>query len=287
MTNRIETDKGGSDYLACKDMILHETEYKIIKQITSDHVFLYRADIKRIHVCAIMKILQGVMTMIPEILLAEDDEQIREAMTDFFLDKGADVLHLTTAADGAEALDLIRAKHFDLLILDVMMPNIDGFTLCRQIRAHSDVLILFLTARAREEDVLYGYSLGCDDYIVKPFLLSALYAKCAAFVKRTEGIPDHILTCGAIRLDLRKLTCFVHETEVELTPKGFAILRYLMEHPGWVVSRDTLLDHVWGADYFGLDRTVDNHIKRLRKALGSAGGQIHTVVGRGYKLTET
>ena len=90
--------------------------------------------------------------MIPEILLAEDDEQIREAMTDFFLDKGADVLHLTTAADGAEALDLIRAKHFDLLILDVMMPNIDGFTLCRQIRAHSDVLILFLTARAREED---------------------------------------------------------------------------------------------------------------------------------------
>ena len=103
--------------MACKDMILHETEYKIIKQIASDHVFLYRADIKRIHVCAIMKILQGVMTMIPEILLAEDDEQIREAMTDFFLDKGADVLHLTTAADGAEALDLIRAKHFDLLIL--------------------------------------------------------------------------------------------------------------------------------------------------------------------------
>ena len=139
-------------------------------------MFLYRADIKRIHVRAIMKILQGVMTMIPEILLAEDDEQIREAMTDFFRDKGADVLHLTAAADGAEALDLIRAKHFDLLILDVMMPNIDGFTLCRQIRAHSDVLILFLTARAREEDVLYGYSLGCDDYIIKPFSLAALFA---------------------------------------------------------------------------------------------------------------
>ena len=219
------------------------------------------------------------------VLLAEDDAQIREIIGDYFSAKGG--LHLTTVPDGSAALNALAENQFDLILLDVMMPGIDGFSLCREIRAKSDVPLMFLTARAREEDILYGYALGCDDYIVKPFLLSALYAKCAAFVKRTEGIPDHILTCGAIRLDLRKLTCYVHETEAELTPKGFAILRYLMEHPGWVVSRDTLLDHVWGADYFGLDRTVDNHIKRLRKALGSAGGQIHTVVGRGYKLTET
>lgn len=273
--------------MACKDMILHEKEYKIIKQIVSDHVFLYRADIKRIYVCAIMKILQGVMTMIPEILLAEDDEQIREAMTDFFLDKGADVLHLTTAADGAEALDLIRTKHFDLLILDVMMPNIDGFTLCRQIRAHSDVLILFLTARAREEDVLYGYSLGCDDYIVKPFSLAALFAKVQTMLRRANGtVCKHELSCGGIRMDLVTMAVTADGDPVVLAPKEYELLRCLLENKAQVLSRDQLLDRVWGTDYFGADRVVDNHIKKLRHALGNAGRQIRTVFTKGYQLTE-
>ncbi len=228
--------------------------------------------------------LRGVRFM--NILMIEDDLQICEVTSKFFTNKGAAV---TTVTDGKAALEICGGNldAYSLVLLDIMLPGADGFTICRSIRRNSNIPVIFITARGLEEDILRGYALGCDDYIVKPFLLSALYAKCAAFVKRTEGIPDHILTCGAIRLDLRKLTCYVHETEAELTPKGFAILRYLMEHPGWVVSRDTLLDHVWGADYFGLDRTVDNHIKRLRKALGSAGGQIHTVVGRGYKLTET
>ena len=219
------------------------------------------------------------------ILMIEDDLQICEVTEKYFGNKGASV---TTVHSGAEALALDRAalEGYSLVLLDIMLPGADGFTVCRSIRRHSDIPVLFITARGLEEDILRGYALGCDDYIVKPFLLSALYAKCAAVVKRTEGRTDSELVCGAIRLDTRKLTCFVGTEEAELTPKGFAILRYLMEHPGWTVSRDMLLDCVWGEDYFGMDRVVDNHIKRLRKALGSAGKQIHTVIGRGYKLTE-
>ena len=225
--------------------------------------------------------------MIPEILLAEDDEQIREAITDFFLDKGADVLHLTTAADGAEALERMREQHFDLLILDVMMPNIDGFTLCKEIRAQSDVLILFLTARAREEDVLYGYSLGCDDYIIKPFSLAALFAKVQTMLRRAKGtVCNSTLECGSIRMDLLTMTVTADGRQVELAPKEYELLRCLLENKGKVLTRDQLLDRVWGTDYFGSDRVVDNHIKKLRHALGDAGKQVRTVITKGYQLTD-
>ena len=219
------------------------------------------------------------------ILLIEDDLQICEVTVKYFTNKGA---HITAVHNGADALRIAEEglDGYSLVLLDIMLPEADGFTVCRAIRRVSDIPVLFITARGREEDILRGYDLGCDDYIVKPFMLSALYAKCSAIVKRTEGSDDTVLVCGAIRLDTRKLTCSVNGEEVELTPKGFAILRYLMEHQGWNVDRDTLLDRVWGSDYFGADRVVDNHIKRLRKALGSAGSQIHTAVGRGYRLTD-
>lgn len=225
--------------------------------------------------------------MMPAILLAEDDEQIREAITDFFLDKGEGLLSLTTAADGAEALSLIRAQHFDLLLLDVMMPNVDGFTLCKQIRATSDVLILFLTARAREEDVLYGYSLGCDDYIIKPFSLAALFAKVQTMLRRAKGsVCDSTLSCGAIRMDLLTMTVTADGSAAVLAPKEYELLRCLLENKGKVLTREQLLDKVWGIDYFGTDRVVDNHIKKLRHALGSAGRQIRTVITKGYQLTD-
>ena len=219
------------------------------------------------------------------ILLIEDDRQICEVTAKYFSNRDAAV---TIVQNGGDALARVEAglDGFSLVLLDIMLPGADGFTICREIRRRSNIPVLFITAKGREEDILHGYDLGCDDYIVKPFLLSALYAKCCAVVKRTEGVPDNVLTCGAIRLDLRRLTCYVNDAEIELTPKGFAILRYLMKHPGWIVSRDTLLDRVWGEDDFVIDRVVDNHIKRLRKALGSAGIQIHTVIGRGYKLME-
>ena len=219
-----------------------------------------------------------------KLLLIEDDLQICKVIQKFFSDQGTEI---TAVHDGDTALRVAtELKNYSLVLLDIMLPGVDGFTICRAIRKNSEIPVIFITARGREEDILRGYALGCDDYIVKPFLLSALYAKCTALVKRTAGRPDRVLTCGEIRLDTGKLTCYVGEREVELAPKGFAILYYLMEHPGWVVDRDTLLRKVWGEDYFGVDRVVDNHVKRLRKALGPAGAQIHTVFGRGYKLTE-
>lgn len=221
------------------------------------------------------------------ILLAEDDAQIREIISDYFTHKSEDSICLSCAPNGTAALELLQNTEYDLILLDVMMPGIDGFSLCREIRAKSDVPILFLTARAREEDLLYGYELGCDDYVIKPFSLAALYAKCMALLKRASGtilIPE--LVCGRIRMNLRTLDVTADGRHVVLAPKEFALLKYLLEHKNWVVSRDMLLDRIWGADYFGSDRVVDNHIKKLRKALGDAGEQIRTVITKGYRLTE-
>ena len=220
-----------------------------------------------------------------KILLIEDDLQICEVTKKYFTNKGAGI---TAVHNGSAALEMAEKglEEYSVVLLDVMLPGADGFTVCRSIRRHSNVPVIFITARGHEEDILHGYDLGCDDYIVKPFLLSALYAKCSAIVKRAEGSSDSVISCGAIRLDTRKLTCFVDDEEIELTPKEFSILSYLMEHQGWIVDRNTLLNKVWGEDFFGIDRVVDNTIKRLRKKLGSAGAQIHTSVGRGYKLTD-
>lgn len=221
-----------------------------------------------------------------KILLVEDDSSIREVIEDYFSAKG-DAMQLVCVPDGEQGLEQITRGGYDLVMLDIMLPHIDGFSLCREIRRSSEVPVLFLTARAREEDVLYGYELGCDDYIIKPFSLAELYAKTNALLKRAKGtVISRELVCGAIRIDLLTLQVTVNGEEAELAPKEFALLKYLIEHKNWVVERDTLLNKVWGYDYFGGDRVVDNHIKKLRKALGSAGGQIKTVIKKGYKLTE-
>ena len=222
-----------------------------------------------------------------KILLIEDDIEMCEIIRNYFAEKGTEVF---SVQNGTDASDLIREEihRYALVLLDIMLPGTDGFSLCRQIRMqNSEVPVIFITARGSEEDILSGYDLGCDDYIVKPFLLSVLYSKCEALVRRA-GLPmgSRLLTCGDISLDTRTLRCFAGGEEVDLPPKEFAILRYLLEHENWIVSRDALLDRVWGYDYFGSDRVVDSHIKKLRKALGSAGSQIKTLVGRGYKLTK-
>ncbi|MBR3421173.1 MAG: response regulator transcription factor [Ruminococcus sp.] len=220
-----------------------------------------------------------------KIFLVEDDAEICDIINEYFGNKGVEVV---AVENGGEALDMITdgLGDFDLVLLDIMLPEIDGFTLCRQLRRKSSIPVIFITARGREEDILSGYDIGCDDYIVKPFLLSVLYSKCESLVRRAGSIADNTLTCGSISLDTRTLRCTADGAEVELPPKEFAILRYLLEHEDWVVTRDDLLNRAWGYDYFGSDRVVDNHIKKLRKALGSAGAQIKTLVGRGYKLTK-
>lgn len=220
-----------------------------------------------------------------KILLIEDDLQICEVIEKYFSNKGTEIHSVHNGSDAMEKISDGLEK-YSLVLLDIMLPETDGFTICRVIRKNSDIPVIFITARAREEDILYGYETGCDDYIIKPFLLSALYAKCDALVKRSNGtVLNNTLICGNIKLDTRRLVCFVNDNEIELPKKEFEILKYLMEHINWTVTRDTLLNRVWGMDYFGSDRVVDNHIKKLRKALGSAGGQIKTLVGRGYKLT--
>lgn len=219
------------------------------------------------------------------ILLVEDDSQIQEIIEDFFSEKGAEQIKLHIAKDGEMGMEKIYESEYDLVILDVMLPGIDGFELCKQLRKESICPIIFLTARGREEDILYGYDLGCDDYIVKPFSPAELYAKVQALLKRAKGMVGvKVLTCGNISLNPAKLHVEVSGNIVELPPKQYALLKYLMEHKGCVVERENLLTRIWGYDYDGNERVVDNHIKKLRKALGSEGSRIKTVFTKGYKL---
>ena len=221
------------------------------------------------------------------ILLVEDDIQIREVITDYFIEKSGGEANIHIACDGTEGLDCIYEKEYDLVMLDVMMPGMDGFSLCREIRKRSVAPIVFITARSREEDILYGYDIGCDDYIVKPFSLAELYAKTQALIKRAKGMVGcSEITCGRIRINPSAFTVMVNDVEVELPPKEYGLLKYLMEHQNLVVDRESLLTRIWGYDFEGTDRVVDNHIKKLRKALGEAGTQIITVITKGYKIVE-
>lgn len=221
------------------------------------------------------------------ILLVEDDIQIREVITDYFTEKSGGEVSIHIACDGTEGLNCIYEKEYDLVMLDVMMPGMDGFGLCREIRKRSIAPIVFITARSREEDILYGYDIGCDDYIVKPFSLTELYAKTQALIKRAKGMVGcNEITCGRIRINPSAFTVKVNDVEVELAPKEYGLLKYLMEHQNIVIDRETLLTRIWGYDFEGTDRVVDNHIKKLRKALGEAGTQIKTVITKGYKIME-
>ena len=220
------------------------------------------------------------------ILLVEDDARIREAMLDFFSEKAPEY-EIDTAATGPAGLQKIEDNEYDLILLDVMLPQMSGFELMMKIRRSMDVPVIFMTARTSEEDRLHGYELGCDDYVCKPFSLAELLAKVNALIKRSKGtVLDDELVCGEIRFHKRALSVTVSGQIVELPPKELAILIILMERPGWTFFRDKLLDLVWGRDYYGNDRVVDNHVKKLRKSLGKAGSQIKTVFARGYKITE-
>lgn len=222
-----------------------------------------------------------------QILLVEDDSQIREVICDYFQDKseGEMVIHAYDNGDGA--LEAIYENEFDLCILDVMLPGADGFEICRTIRRDSIVPIIFITARGREEDVLYGYQMGCDDYVVKPFSLAEFYAKTQALLKRAKGmVAGPWLSCGEIAINPSRYLVSVEGHYINLPPKQFALLKYLMENKNTVVPRETLLVKIWGYDYEGGERVVDNHIKKLRHAVGPYKKQIKTVITKGYKITD-
>ena len=218
------------------------------------------------------------------VLLVEDDSQIREVIGDFFGRR--DKIKLDFAADGDIGLSKILNSSYDLIVLDIMMPGLDGFELCKIIRKRSDVPVVFLTGKVREEDVLYGYEIGADDYIVKPFSIKVLHSKLLAILERTaeEKVPRKILESGKITLDPAKFEVTVAGEIVDLPPKEYLILKYMMEHPGTAITRRLLLAACWGDDMFTTERVIDNRVKNLRKKLGREGPRIKTLIGVGYRF---
>ena len=217
------------------------------------------------------------------ILIAEDEPKLLAILCDYFESRGDQPI---PAKDGLEALELAESHDFDGVLLDIMMPGMDGRSVCRTLRKTSDVPIIFLTALSDEDDKLLGYELGADDYVTKPYSLAVLYAKITALINRSRGSirTADILTAGEIKLVLSSQRVFVEGKEIDLSPKEYCLLLCLMRNRGLVLSREQLLVKCWGYDYEGDSRSVDTYIRRLREKLGTAAGQIRTVIKSGYKL---
>lgn len=216
------------------------------------------------------------------VLLVEDEARMREIATDYFTAKGCG---MDTARDGLEAMEKLALGNYDLVLLDIMLPGLDGFSICREIRKSSALPVIFLTARGDEDDKLYGYGLGADDYVTKPFSMPVLYAKAMSLIRRAKGlVASERTVVGEVEIDHGSRRVFVSGALAALPPIEYGMLCYLAENRGRALTREQLLIRFWGYDFDGSDRVVDSHIKKLRKALGSCAGYIRTVVKVGYKL---
>ena len=218
-----------------------------------------------------------------KILIVEDEAKLREVLCDYFRSKGELPFE---AGDGIRALEMLCEGEFDAVLLDIMMPGLNGLSVCRAVRRTNDVPIIFLTALSDEEDKLLGYELGADDYVTKPFTMSVLYAKTVALIKRNQKnvLAGDRMEAGGITLEISERRVYAGGKEVALTPKEYALLRCLMGNKNLVMSREQLLVKCWGYDYEGDVRAVDTHIKRLREKLGGYAGCIRTVIKAGYRL---
>jgi len=217
-----------------------------------------------------------------KILIAEDERGIRMLLRDFLKKEGYSVLE---AANGLEAVTLFgQNPDVDLVILDVMMPVLKGWEVCREIRQTSDVPVLFLTALGDTRDELTGFGAGADDYIVKPFEYEILMARVKAMLKRTQGVHRQVFQCAELMVDEKARQVSVGGSPIELAPKEYELLAFLIANRNIALDRDSILDGVWGRDFFGDPRTVDTHIKNLRSKIGIAGERIKTVRGHGYRL---
>ena len=226
------------------------------------------------------------------ILLAEDEQAMREVLTDYFTAKSGGDFTVVSAPDGDTALHLIETRRFDLLLLDIMLPDTDGLEILRRLRSSSEtatVPIMMLTAKDTELDKVVALDGGADDYLTKPFSLMELTSRCRALLRRggmTKKTSD-ILTLGGISLSPSHRQVVVDGQEVKLTLREFDLLEYLMRKPGVVFSREALLQSVWGWDFDGGSRTVDVHVQTLRQKLGERAGCIETVRGVGYRLADS
>lgn len=220
-----------------------------------------------------------------KILVVDDESRMRKLVSDFLTRSQYDVLE---AGDGEQALDLFyQEKDIALIILDVMMPKMDGWQVCREIRASSKVPIIMLTARGDEQDELQGFGMGVDEYIAKPFSPKILVARVEAILRRSGQMDkDEIVNYAGIEMDKAAHRVLIDGQDVELSYKEFELLAYFLENKGIALSREKILNNVWNYDYFGDARTIDTHVKKLRSKMGDKGDLIKTVWGIGYKLEE-
>jgi len=217
----------------------------------------------------------------PTVLVVEDELRLRGLIRDYLEEDGIRVLE---AGRGDEALDLFERERADLVVLDLMLPGMDGFEVCRRLRERTGAWIVMLTARSEEHDKLTGYDAGADDYVTKPFSPSVLRAKVRTLLKRSAASAGKDMAAEAgLQVDEGMREARLNGEALPLSPKEFDLLLCLCRNPNLVLSRDLILDRVWGFDYFGDVRTVDTHIKRLRRKLGEAGAAIETARGNGYR----
>ncbi len=216
------------------------------------------------------------------ILIAEDEERLRKIVGKYLISEGFRVLE---AENGAEALEIFADNEIDLVILDVMMPKLDGWNVLKRIREHSSVPVIMLTARDSEEDTLLGFRLGTDDYVPKPFRTGELIARVKALLNRAGKLSrEEALTSGGIQVNTSARQVMVGGSELELTPKEYDLLLYFLNNRNQALSRDQILNRIWGYAYDGEDRSVDTVVKRLRQKLGEEGERIKTIRGMGYRL---
>lgn len=215
-----------------------------------------------------------------KILIADDEQLMRQLIIDFLRPEGYEILE---ASDGKEALEIYDKEHPDLILLDVMMPGYDGWTVCREIRRESTVPIMMLTAKGEEIDQLFAYDLGADEYITKPFSPKILVAKIKALLRRSQNEQETHETDEGVAIDRDARQVVLDGKNVDLSPTEYKLLNYLMSNTGKALSRRQILNQVWNYDYYGDLRTVDTHINRLRIKLGDKGRYIRTVRGYGYR----
>ena len=215
------------------------------------------------------------------ILIVEDEKKMQEIIVEY-MQRGGHICF--TADDGIDALVVLKSNPMDLMILDIMMPNLDGFSVCKIAREMSNLPIIMLTAKGSEDDKLKGYDLGADDYMTKPFSPKVLLAKANALLRRSSLLPADTINAGKISLVPASHKVFVNGKEIVLTHKEYEWLYFFMVNPEQIFSREQLLNRIWGYDFEGTTRTVDTHIKTLRQKLGDEGKHIVTLIRSGYKF---
>ena len=216
------------------------------------------------------------------VLVVDDEKLIRDVIKEYLLLENFEV---EEASNGLEAVDKVKKDDFDIIIMDIMMPKMDGYTACREIKKIKDIPFIMLSARGEEYDKLIGFDLGIDDYVTKPFSPKELVARIKAVTKRKE-VVNNVFEIKGIKLDDLAHDVYIDNKKIYLTPKEYDLLKYFIDNKNIALSRENLLSHIWGYDFYGDDRTVDTHVKTLRKHLGKYKDMIITVRGMGYKFQD-